>query len=347
MKGILELARHYFIPHPGNNHKPHLFRDHTVFFLMAFIIGTEFVVISASLLFHQTSFFLSAVLPNALVELTNQERVKSAVPVLKMNPLLAKAAEAKAKDMASKGYFAHTSPDGTTPWYWIINSGYVFDRAGENLAVNFYGSEDVVNAWMNSPSHKQNILSAGFTEVGIGIAEGMYQGRSVVFVAQMFGKPATIAPLALEEARAVAVAPTVSAKSPSSSLPPSPVPAIVRAVPRVSTASPATPAPGVLSESIDTETPGTQGAPESPSAPAPVPHYLGLADRIFLHPDIFLAYAYILAALFVAIPLTLSLAIELRRGHLRHVMLGSTLFATLFMLAWLNQSGVFSATILV
>jgi hypothetical protein len=337
MNKVFTWMHLYFIPHPGNDHKPHLFRDHTVLFLMAFIIGTEFVVLTASLLFQQTNYFLSAILPSALVNLTNDERIHSGIPTLTVNPLLARAAEAKAKDMAQKGYFAHTSPEGTTPWYWIIDAGYVFDRAGENLAVNFYGSEEVVTAWMNSPLHKKNILNEGFTEVGIGIAEGTYQGKNAIFVAQMFGKP-TVTIARSPQTRTVVTVPQAPFRTPQKT---TPAPVIAQGVPKntfiSTTSSPLRTA--VLAESV-----GTENIPANPQSQSD--RYNAFIERLFLYPDIYLSYAFIIAALFVSIPLLLSLFIELRRGHLRHILFGSALFATLFLLAWVNQSGVLSATLL-
>ncbi|MEK7085072.1 MAG: CAP domain-containing protein, partial [Patescibacteria group bacterium] len=83
----------------------------------------------------------------------------------------------------------HFGPDGKSPWAWMHEAGYIFDYAGENLAVNFVDSKDVVAAWMHSSSHRDNVLSREFTEIGIGIAEGVYQGRKTVFVVEMFGRP--------------------------------------------------------------------------------------------------------------------------------------------------------------
>lgn len=96
----------------------------------------------------------------------------------------------KAQDMATKGYFAHTSPEGKkTPWYWLKQVGYQYQYAGENLAINFTDSKDVTNAWMNSPTHKANIVKDKYTEVGTGIATGLYEGRETVFVAQVYANP--------------------------------------------------------------------------------------------------------------------------------------------------------------
>jgi len=133
---------------------------------------------------------LSAIYASVLVNLTNQNRATAHVSELKINPLLEKAAQMKANDMASKGYFAHNTPDGKTPWYWFELAGYKYAYAGENLAVNFENSEDVETAWMNSRGHFLNIMNPKYTEIGIATSTGMYKGYQAVFVVQMFGAPA-------------------------------------------------------------------------------------------------------------------------------------------------------------
>lgn len=132
---------------------------------------------------------LGAIYSSVLIELTNKDRSTSSLPALTANDTLAEAAKLKADDMVSKGYFAHNSPDGKTPWYWIMKAGYKFVYAGENLAVNFTESEQVENAWMGSPLHRANILSNKYSEVGIAVQEGTFNGENAIFVVQMFGKP--------------------------------------------------------------------------------------------------------------------------------------------------------------
>jgi uncharacterized protein YkwD len=132
---------------------------------------------------------LSAIYAGVLVNLTNQNRAAANVAELAVNPLLEKAAQMKADDMAAKGYFAHNTPDGKTPWYWIDQAGYKYVYAGENLAVNFENSEDVETAWMNSRGHFLNIMNPKYTEIGIATSTGTYKGRTAIFVVQMFGKP--------------------------------------------------------------------------------------------------------------------------------------------------------------
>lgn len=139
--------------------------------------------------FNLSNTFTTSILPAVLDDLTNKNREKQHLAVLAVNPELNKVAELKAHDMASKGYFAHTSPEGKTPWYWFNQVGYKFEYAGENLAIDFTDSQDVTVAWMNSPTHKANIIKRAYTEIGTGIATGTYEGNPTIFVAQVYAKP--------------------------------------------------------------------------------------------------------------------------------------------------------------
>jgi len=131
-----------------------------------------------------------ALIQDALVfNLANESRTNANVPELRVSPILNEAAQLKAQHMLDTGYFAHNSPDGITPWYWFNQVGYGYSHAGENLAIDFSDSQNVHQAWMNSPTHAKNILANKYSEIGIGKASGMYQGRYTTFVVQMFGSP--------------------------------------------------------------------------------------------------------------------------------------------------------------
>lgn len=132
----------------------------------------------------------ATVFPAVVAMLTNNARAQNNLSQLKDNALLTKAAQAKANDMAAKGYFAHISPDGSQPWDWISRAGYKYVYAGENLAVNFTDSDQVVNAWLASPTHRFNILRPQYTEIGIATSTGYYKGRPAVFVVEEFASPA-------------------------------------------------------------------------------------------------------------------------------------------------------------
>lgn len=123
--------------------------------------------------------------------LTNQERGKSGLGSLTLNAKLSSAASAKANDMFQNQYWAHVSPAGKEPWAFITASGYSYRVAGENLARDFNHTTDMVVAWMNSPSHKANIMNGRYTEIGLAVMNGQLQGVDTTLVVQMFGSPTT------------------------------------------------------------------------------------------------------------------------------------------------------------
>jgi uncharacterized protein YkwD len=125
-----------------------------------------------------------------VVTLINVARAEYGLVPLKISAELNVAATAKANDMVARQYFAHTSPDAMAFWNHIRNANYNFFNAGENLAIHYQSASDMVNAWLNSPKHRANLLSNRFTETGIGIVYGTYQGESGWFVSEMFARPA-------------------------------------------------------------------------------------------------------------------------------------------------------------
>lgn len=185
---IMNLFRKYLVPNENNDFNPQIFREASTGFLFSFIIILFVITVSGRIILFNSDL-PALVLPGVLVDYANDDRVSEQYGKLAVSPILEKAAQMKADDMAAKGYFAHTSPEGHSPWYWFNQAGYDFSYAGENLAVNFGDSADVNDAWMNSPGHRSNILNKNFTEIGIATAEGMYQGRKTIFVVQMFGRP--------------------------------------------------------------------------------------------------------------------------------------------------------------
>lgn len=124
-----------------------------------------------------------------LIGLTNQEREKKGLPVLKEDSRLNEAARKKGENMFEENYWAHYSPTGKDPWGFITKSGYGFLYAGENLARNFYTSEEVVKAWMASSTHRDNILNNHYRDIGIAVLEGVMNGQKTVLVVQEFGSP--------------------------------------------------------------------------------------------------------------------------------------------------------------
>ncbi len=186
-----KLFKKAFIPHIDNNFAPHLFREAGV----VAVIALTLVVFAAGELgknyLATNERMLAAVYPSVVVELTNKDRQDATLGTLRVSPLLEQAARLKAEDMVAKGYFAHVSPEGLDPWHWIHQVGYSYHYAGENLAINFNDSSDVTTAWMNSPTHRANLLNKDFTEIGVATVSGVIDGKQTVFVVQMFGTPKT------------------------------------------------------------------------------------------------------------------------------------------------------------
>lgn len=192
---MVKIFKRLFIPHVGNAYRPHFLMGHNLHRLLGLMIGLELLLFVVPTL-HYAGFIenlnLSAVLPGALSTLTNEKRASSNLPQLTENEKLNLAAQLKAEDMAAKSYFAHTSPEGKTPWYWFTQVGYKYVYAGENLAVSFTDSNEVTEAWMNSPSHRANLIGRQYREIGTGAATGTYKGAKTVFVAQVYGSPLTL-----------------------------------------------------------------------------------------------------------------------------------------------------------
>jgi hypothetical protein len=124
-----------------------------------------------------------------LYELTNEERAKNDLAPLEYNEDLSDAARKKASDMFEKNYWAHYGPEGETPWDFILGSGYQYEYAGENLAKNFLFSNDVVKAWMASPTHKENVMRKEYKHVGFAVVNGILNGEETTLIVQMFGAP--------------------------------------------------------------------------------------------------------------------------------------------------------------
>jgi uncharacterized protein YkwD len=112
---------------------------------------------------------VAAAFVERVLELTNEERAKYNLKPLKLQPNLTDAAMWKAKDMATKGYFAHEDPDGRDFSDRINSFGYkAWGFVGENIAAGQITPEEVVKSWMESPGHRKNILKPQYCEIGIG-----------------------------------------------------------------------------------------------------------------------------------------------------------------------------------
>lgn len=188
---ITSRVSHYFVPSAHNAYRPYILRREWIGMFLLVVLVAEGLFVTDRIMREGERDSLAAVGAYEVIALTNEERADARLAALSENSRLSSAAAAKARDMAARGYFSHVDPDGREPWGWIIASGYRYQYAGENLAVRFEDSSDVVRAWMASPTHRANIIKPQYTEIGVGTADGMYEGRSATYVVQYLAAPAT------------------------------------------------------------------------------------------------------------------------------------------------------------
>ena len=187
-KLILKLV----YPHEHNEHRPFLLRSHGLLVFLLVLIFSQMAVNLTSRNGQVLGFATNISVPE-IINLTNNERASSGLVSLKENSALDAAAALKAKDMFEKDYWAHFSPDGTSPWYFFGLVGYKYTWAGENLARDFATSSGVVAAWMASNGHRANILNPNFDEIGVAMLNGNLEGEDTTLVVQFFGKPVSVA----------------------------------------------------------------------------------------------------------------------------------------------------------
>lgn len=137
----------------------------------------------------------SNLIQSEVIKFTNEQRVQNGEKSLKENSKLDKAAAAKLQDMFDKQYFEHVSPSGIGPSDLADKAGYQYVMVGENLALgNFKDSQALVEAWMNSPGHRANILNIRYQEIGVAVGRGQYQGETTWLAVQEFGTPLSSCP---------------------------------------------------------------------------------------------------------------------------------------------------------
>lgn len=177
----------YFFPHTDNNHRAKLLSPILITVsILAFIatqVGMSFTPRFAPVVLG----YVSSISPEQIVELTNKERAKVGLSEVQVDPKLTQAAINKAEYMFSKNYWAHTAPDGTEPWKFVNDSSYKYRFAGENLARDFATADTVVAAWIDSPSHRDNLLSSRYQDIGVAVAKGELNGVQTTLVVQFFG----------------------------------------------------------------------------------------------------------------------------------------------------------------
>jgi len=219
-KFMKELLRDFFVPCKENGFKPRVLETQFFFILLGFLVGLKILTLVSfwdnfgATIFNQVS-------QGDLYVLTNEARASNGVGKLEVSSRLEAVAQLKLADMFQDNYFAHTSPSGVDPWVWFGKANYDYKLAGENLAMSFMSSDEVVRAWLNSESHKKNMLLSEFKETGIAVGSGMINGQQTVAVVQVFGTPRAVPVLAVKNTKP-AVKPLITTSKPTPKLTPKP-----------------------------------------------------------------------------------------------------------------------------
>lgn len=179
---------YHFLPHPEKKKRAEYLTNKAIFLYCVLIVLVTFAFRFVPKIAPGVLGYASDINVSDLLKYTNRKREEVGVGDLAINQKLSVAAEKKAQDMFKDGYWAHVAPDGAEPWDFILSEGYDYIYAGENLAKNFSTSKEVVEAWYKSPSHKSNLLSSNYNEVGFAVVNGVMNGYETTLVVQMFGK---------------------------------------------------------------------------------------------------------------------------------------------------------------
>jgi uncharacterized YkwD family protein/spore coat assembly protein SafA len=106
-----------------------------------------------------------------VLTIVNQKRQSQGLKPLQMDWQLQRVARTKACDMAQKGYFSHQSPTYGSPFDMMKQFGINYRSAGENIAQGQRTPQEVMQSWMNSQGHRENILKPDFTHIGVGYCQ--------------------------------------------------------------------------------------------------------------------------------------------------------------------------------
>lgn len=184
---MIKFLAHLFTPQISNNYRSKILHPKIISVFIIFFFISGILINFARNNYPEVLGISSDISIEQLLVLTNQKRQENGLYPLRLNSSLYQAAIGKGNDMLSKNYWAHISPDGTTPWVFIKNAGYSYTYAGENLARGYSTAEDVISAWMISPSHRENMLSSKYQDVAFAVVTGNLTGEETVLVVEMFG----------------------------------------------------------------------------------------------------------------------------------------------------------------
>lgn len=187
MVRIKSLIHHLLFPHESNNYKARTLHNSSIVFYILLLLAFQLLTGTVKRVRPGVLGYATDITVEKVLYLINQKRTQFNLPPLTLSQELSEAATKKASDMFVNSYWAHVSPTGVSPWTFITSSGYQYLYAGENLAKDFNTAEEVVNAWMNSTSHRDNILKPEYSDIGLAVMNGNLQGQDTTLVVQEFG----------------------------------------------------------------------------------------------------------------------------------------------------------------
>ncbi len=158
----------------------------TVFFLAIIL---NFLINSVPLSTTKVLGVSTKLQKEEILRLLNLERGKKGFGPLVFHEQLNQAAQVKGENMFATNYWAHVSPQGVQPWSFISQAGYIYQSAGENLGRDFQNEASLVAAWMNSATHRANILNGNFSDIGLAILDGEINGEPVLLIVNFFAQP--------------------------------------------------------------------------------------------------------------------------------------------------------------
>jgi hypothetical protein len=246
--------RKWFVPGKHNNYHPHALRASGLVIAVIALLGVNLSYNLVAAGSPQVLGYATSISSSEIINLTNQQRAANGLGALATNAALNQAALAKAQDMFAKDYWAHCSPDGTCPWYFITAAGYSYSTAGENLAKDFDTSQGVVDGWMASPSHRDNILNTTYKDIGVAALNGTLQGSPTTLVVAMYASPTYTPPPAAPAATPSTPASTTPVSTQSTTPTPTDTSAPTPAPTNQDTAKAATPAATVQAAQPQSDT---------------------------------------------------------------------------------------------
>ncbi|MFA7654782.1 MAG: CAP domain-containing protein, partial [Candidatus Dojkabacteria bacterium] len=179
----MDMLTSLFVPTKKNNYKPHLLRKVAIVCYSIILVLVNGFGGLLGVGYAQAS----TITAENIINLTNSERIAWGLNTLQPNSQLSAAALAKANNMFEEQYWDHFGPNGESPWQFIRAAGYDYVYAGENLGKGFRTAEGLHEAWMASPTHKENVISRNYKDIGVAVVDGILLGKQTTLVVQMFG----------------------------------------------------------------------------------------------------------------------------------------------------------------